>query len=118
METKVRKRTAREVLRGNLLSIVFFIVIFALFLGGIADAKRSSAAEGKRVVEENLHKAVVSCYALEGAYPSSLAYLEDNYGFKYDKDKYVVFYSAFASNIMPDMSVTDISEGVDANEKA
>ncbi len=111
METKVRKRGILEVLRSHLLSIVFFVVIFVLFWMGINSAERSSEAEGKRVLEENLHKAVVSCYALEGAYPSSVSYLEEHYGLTYDKDKYTIIYVPFASNIIPDMSVKEIGEG-------
>lgn len=114
METKVRKRSAFEVIRGHLLSIVFFVVIFSFFIYGVNSAEKSSAAESKNVLEENLHKAVVSCYALEGAYPASVEYLEENYGLTYDKDKYAIGYVAFADNIMPDMHIIDLSEEVPA----
>ena len=114
METKVRKRSAFEIIRGHLLSIVFFVVIFAFFIYGVNSAEKNSASESKNVLEESLHKAVVSCYALEGAYPSSVQYLEDNYGLTYDKDKYAIGYVAFADNIMPDMQIIDLGEEVPA----
>lgn len=110
METKVRKRSAFDVIREHLLSIIFFLFIFGFFIYGVNSAAATSESEGKNVLEENLHKAVVSCYALEGAYPSSVEYLEENYGLTYDKEKYAIGYIAFASNVMPDMTVIDLSE--------
>ena len=101
MKTKVRKRSLLEVLKGHLLSIVFFIVIFGLFLGGVKSAEANSASEEKRVLEESINKAVVSCYALEGAYPDSIEHLEENYG---------IMYSVFASNLMPEISVVSMDE--------
>lgn len=112
MKTKVRKRSVFEVLSGHLLSIVFFVVIFGLFLGGVANAEAGSQAESKKVLEESIKKAVVSCYALEGAYPESIEYLEKNYGLTYDKDKYAIGYIAFASNILPDITVIELNAEV------
>ena len=43
--------------------------------------------------------------AIEGRYPPSVEYLEENYGILIDRDKYDVFYSGFASNFMPDITV-------------
>ena len=110
MKTKVRKRSVEDTLKGHLLSIILFVVVFGLFLSGISSAEKSSASEGKKVLEQNIHKAVVSCYALEGAYPENLEYLKENYGLIIDETKYDVLYIAFASNIMPDISVNEIEE--------
>ena len=110
MKTKVRKRSLLEVLKGHLLSIVFFIVIFGLFRGGVKSAEANSTSEEKRVLEESINKAVVSCYALEGAYPDSIEHLEENYGLVYDKDKYRTMYAVFASNLMPEISVVSMDE--------
>lgn len=40
-----------------------------------------------------------------GGYPPNLEYLEDHYGIRVDEDWYAVFYSAFADNLMPDITV-------------
>ena len=58
----------------------------------------------------------LSCYALEGAYPSSVQYLEDNYGLTYDKDKYAIGYVAIGSNIMPDMQIIELGVEEDVSE--
>jgi len=47
----------------------------------------------------------VQCYAIEGRYPPSVAYLEENYGVKIDRERFDVFYEGFASNIMPSITV-------------
>lgn len=50
--------------------------------------------------------AAMQCCAIEGSYPLSLEYLEDNYGVHVNDDLYFVNYEAFASNVMPSVSVT------------
>ena len=54
---------------------------------------------------EQVRRAAVACYASEGRYPQSLSYLEEEYGLRYDKERFIVRYDAFASNIMPDIGV-------------
>lgn len=43
----------------------------------MADSKE----EEKRSLEEALQREIVQCYVLEGHYPDSLSYLEEQYGF-------------------------------------
>lgn len=59
-----------------------------------------------RQVEDSINKAVVTCYSVEGFYPSSIDYLIDNYGLIINKDKINVFYQALGSNLYPDIMVT------------
>lgn len=46
------------------------------------------------------------CYAIEGIYPSSLSYLEENYGLVVNRNDYVVVYESFADNVAPKVMVT------------
>lgn len=46
------------------------------------------------------------CYAIEGVYPSSLSYLEENYGLVVNRSDYVVVYESFADNVAPKVMVT------------
>ena len=55
-----------------------------------------------------VRKAAINCYAAEGRYPKALSYLEDAYGLRYDKTRFVVYYDAFASNVLPDIDVQEI----------
>ena len=54
-----------------------------------------------------VRRAAVTCYAVEGAYPTTLEYLKKHYGLVYDEENYFVFYNAFASNILPELIVTE-----------
>jgi hypothetical protein len=49
----------------------------------------------------------VACYAAEGAYPASLDDLTERYGIQIDGERYTVRYSAFAENLMPDITVLE-----------
>ncbi len=56
--------------------------------------------------QQLIRKYAVQCYASEGAYPPNLDYLVGNYGLILDPDKYAYYYSAFSSNMMPEVIVT------------
>ena len=68
---------------------------------------RSDTAQTEFVTEA-VHNAALTCYAVEGAYPSSLEYLRAHYGLAYDQDRYLVRYDSFSSNLMPDISVMEV----------
>lgn len=69
----------------------------------MADSKE----EEKRSLEEALQREIVQCYVLEGHYPDSLPYLEEQYGFSYDKEQFFVDYQLLGANIMPDVTVIE-----------
>ncbi len=52
-----------------------------------------------------MKRGALTCYALEGAYPPSYAYIKKYYGIAVDEKKYIIHYNIFAANIMPDIAV-------------
>ena len=98
---------ARRLLSGNLFSLLLFAAVMVIFLGGVRQAGAAREGEAKRIAEESLTRAVISCYAIEGRYPESYDYLKENYGVSIDESKYAVHYEVFASNIMPDISFVE-----------
>ena len=58
-------------------------------------------------LEESVRRTAVSCYASRGFYPPSVAYMEEYWGLRYDKEHYVIRYEAFASNLMPEITVLE-----------
>ena len=60
------------------------------------------------MAQDSIRRAVVSCYAIEGRYPDTYEYLAENYGLTVDEKKYTVHYEIFASNIMPEITVTPV----------
>lgn len=88
------------------------IVVFALacLVAGAVwllceDMHRKVLEQEASSVRQTVLDRAMQCAAIEGAYPSSLAYLEDNYGLVVDHDDYIVDYTAFASNVPPSVVV-------------
>ena len=72
---------------------------------------RVSGANDKaqtQFVSDAVLNAALTCYAVEGAYPEDLEYLRENYGLAYDDSRYFVTYDAFASNLVPEIFVTEV----------
>lgn len=78
------------------------IVVVALFSAMQANAKEQSAVAIRNAIMDSAKQ----CCAIEGNYPSSLEYLEQNYGLTINHDDYVISYESFAGNIMPTVVVT------------
>ena len=66
--------------------------------------------ERLNTVVNSVKRASVQCYAIEGRYPPSVEYLEERYGIVIDRNKYNVFYSGWASNVMPEITIIPIAE--------
>lgn len=92
-------------IRELLLPVLIFAFIAGLFLYGLGTVGQVGEEERLRSVTQAVTKATVQCYAVEGAYAPSLAYLEERYGLRVDREKYVIQYDIFASNIMPTILV-------------
>ena len=105
---RIYRKTVWETLGGFVLPILFTLVVVGLILFGLRQAEETSRAEGLRILEESINRAVVQNYASEGKYPESLSYIEEKYGISIDHSKYVVHYSVFASNILPDVMVIEL----------
>ena len=90
------------------ISIAMFAAIVVMILDGLGTTANVSHAEELRMLENNIMRAVVCCYAVEGSYPDSIGYLQENYGVRVDDSKFVVHYNIFASNIMPDIDIREV----------
>ena len=101
--------------RGQFRSLIVAIAVFALiaafFLAALFSTSQRNDARETELVHAALQRAIVTCYAVEGKYPPSLAYLYDNYGVSVDESRYAVFYDVIASNVMPSIQVTRIGGG-------
>ena len=93
------------VIRSMLVSLAAFAVIFGCVWLVLSDIGSASVEVQADMVEDAVRNAAVTCYASEGSYPSDIAYLKENYALTYDEDRFYVYYSAFASNVMPDVRV-------------
>ncbi len=67
----------------------------------------SSEGDGAQttLVKEAIRRALVTCYVVEGYYPSDVEVLKESYGLRYDEEHYFVVLDGFAFNVMPDIRV-------------
>ena len=87
--------------------LVMLVILAGVWMLVSRVGTASSGAQTQFVVDA-VHNAALTCYAVEGAYPNDLEYLRSHYGLAYDQSRYLVTYSAFASNLLPEIYVTEV----------
>lgn len=97
---QVRKRTIKRM-------AAFAVLVLAAALLWLASISISSSLreQGELSVRNAILGSAKQCAAIEGAYPSSLGYLEENYGLVVNRADYAITYEVFASNVMPNVVV-------------
>ena len=91
------------------IAVILLFVVLVVGVWMLISRLGSSSNEAQtEFVVEAVHNAALTCYAVEGAYPDDLEYLRSNYGLAYDQSRYFVRYESFGSNLMPDISVTEV----------
>ena len=92
------------------LALCIFIAVIVIFYCGINAFSDTADSSEKDSLQNALSRSITYCYATEGSYPESLEYIEKNYGLSYDRDKYFIDYRVMGSNILPEVTIIDISE--------
>jgi len=108
MRRRIYKKGLWDVLRSMIVPILFTLAVIGMIVYGLQQTDSSSRTEAKRILEDSIRRAVVTCYAIEGRYPESLEYIKVNYNIHVDQSRFVVHYMVIASNIMPDIMVIDL----------
>ncbi len=103
-----RPTLRKRILESMNFSVFFFIAIIIAFLLGISFISSTSAKDQKQVLTDAVSRDIIHCYAVEGYYPPSLAYIENHYGLTYDKSRYIVDYVPVGDNIMPSVTIVEI----------
>ncbi len=88
--------------------LTLLLLVAAIIAGLVFSAAsgRKMLAGGIDAVREAVERSARQCYAVEGVYPPSLEYLQDNYGLQINTEDFYVTYDAFASNLPPAIRVT------------
>ena len=93
--------------RRNRVIIAVALVVIAVALAFIVSfAIQSLKLQGAEALRQSIITSANQCCAIEGAYPSSLKYLEERYGLIVNKSDYIVTYEVFAENVAPTVRVT------------
>lgn len=103
---KRKKSGLGALLRGLLLPAVAVAALLC-FATAVDSLDSGRSEEDLRQLEETLRRSCVACYAAEGVYPPNLDYLKERYGLQIDEERYTVKFSAFAENLMPDITVLE-----------
>ena len=95
-----------------LIAVVAVIVAAAIALFVYAEQRvpQDTKAQEEASLKAAIQQSAVQCFAIEGAYPSTLAHLENKYNLVVNHTDYIVTYSCFASNIMPEIEVFTIED--------
>jgi len=104
-QKSIYKKSAFDFLKSAILPVLFTVAVMVMVVFGLRQTEASSSAEGLRILEDSLRRAVVINYAIEGRYPESIEYIEQNFGIHIDRTRFVVHYRVFASNLLPEIVV-------------
>ena len=88
-----------------LVLIAAVIIAFAVYFASTF-ASRDLPEESAAAIRNAIRRSALQCYAVEGIYPPTLEYLEENYGLQVNTRDYYIRYDIFASNIAPEITVT------------
>ena len=110
MRVDRRSRRRKSQTKGYLLSAAALLLLVGEFAVGALSFAGKAGQKGEESLRRAVTRASVQCYAIEGRYPPSVEYLEENYGVRIDRDRYNVFYNGFASNVMPEIVINPIEE--------
>ena len=99
------EQTTRDIRRRRRRRMVTALVACLLVAAVVVGLGASLREQGAAAVRDTVLDAAMQCCAIEGAYPSSLDYLEREYGLRVNHDDYVITYEAFAGNVMPSVVV-------------
>lgn len=92
--------------RYTLLKLIGTALVALMLIAGVRTYDRASAERGQKIVNDSVTRAAAQCYALEGRYPTDLAYLRNHYGLSANEEKYAIHYVYNGDNILPDITVT------------
>ena len=93
------QKTSRIILT---VSLSLMIILFGFV---IYNAAQDSQSKESAAIEEVINKALLQCYALEGAYPADIYYLANNYGIILNEGDYFYYYEAYGANLFPTVKV-------------
>lgn len=98
-----RSRRRRRLRKACLYAAGLVLIICAVWL--LRRTQQSVETAQTAAVRNSVETAAAECYALEGSYPPSLAYLQRNYGLVLDTKHYFYRYQIFAVNLPPNVFV-------------
>lgn len=107
----MKKKSALKRALAYIIPLALFAAMIVWFLLAMRNTASSTKSRELQALKNTVENSITMCYAVEGTYPESVEYLCANYGLIYDKDKYIVYYDSFASNIRPTVTILERRAG-------
>ena len=117
MKIRVFKNSGIDLLPVGLPVFLLTLPIAAIIAFGLWHLESSSRSDGRRLLEDSVKNTVVRHYVIEGSYPSGISVIEEKYGIYIDRNRYSVIYEVFAPNIMPDITVLELTHKTHGGSK-
>lgn len=99
------QRQIKERRRNRIIALIVVCAVCVVCFFGTQALAEQMEKQRAAAVRNSIIETALQCYAVEGAYPSSLSYLENEYGLVVNRRDYVISYEAFASNVEPTVVV-------------
>lgn len=99
-EQQLAKRRKKRIVALVLTCLVAVACFF-----GYQYVRRSMNEQAAVAMRQSIMDAAKQCAAIEGSYPLSLEYLEENYGLTVNHQDFVITYQAYANNVAPNVVV-------------
>ncbi|MCQ2497505.1 MAG: hypothetical protein MJ133_00815 [Lachnospiraceae bacterium] len=99
-ETKHGDKKNRFGVRYLILPVI--LIVFLIITNSLG---KNTIDRQKDSLWQALNRDIMHCYAIEGYYPPSLAYIEEHYGLTYDHETFFVDYHPIGTNIRPDVTI-------------
>ena len=87
------------------LVLALLIAAVGVWHQAVPASRQNLSEESAKALKNAVERCALQCYVVEGAYPPSLAYMEENYGLQINRREFYVVYDVFASNLPPDVRV-------------
>lgn len=85
--------------------VIAAVILIAAALVWAGARTKDNMAEQTGSIRDTVYARALQCYVIEGAYPESLEYLEENYGLAVNTEDYRIIYIPYAENLPPEIKV-------------
>ena len=87
------------------LPVLLLVLAIALLIVSANSLTESGSSREEEIVSSALERSITQCYALEGAYPPDLDYLQTHYGFTYNREHFFIDYQYIGGNLRPNITI-------------
>lgn len=105
MYHEVSEESRQKAHKRRVMALVFCVVLALVGFFGYQRIRSAMNEQAAASMRQSILDAANQCCAIEGAYPLTLDYLEQNYGLTINRDDFVITYQAYANNIAPNVVV-------------